>query len=422
MLILQAQRAMTFQLEAPPQNGRSLLKLNGISMFFRDSENTIGDEAWRSRERARKRREMLIQALFVAGLLLLAGFFVVNVESNLAAKNIKSGFGFLFNRAGFEISDQLVPYSSNDPFWKAFLVGLLNTLKVSGLTIVSATVLGVVVGLMRLARNPMLRFLGAAHVEAYRNIPLLVLLLALYLVVTELLPGVRQAIHLGNWFYLSKTGLLFSVPQMGGSAALFALVASALCGASFFYLSRRRYTSFVAGLFAIGAFVVTGLAVWVGCGAVSGWNHPVQTRFSMRGGLQITPEFLTLWVGLTLFTSASIAEIVRAGVESVRHGQWEAAYALGLTRGEAVSYVIFPQALRLIVPPLSSQFMTLTKNSSLAVMVGYPDLVNVGTTALNVTGQALEVICIIMLVYLTVNLIISLVMNAFNTRVTAGGI
>lgn len=142
----------------------------------------------------------------------------------------------------------------------------------------------------------------------------------------------------------------------------------------------------------------------------------------MRGGLQITPEFLTLWVGLTLFTSASIAEIVRAGVESVRHGQWEAAYALGLTRGEAVSYVIFPQALRLIVPPLSSQFMTLTKNSSLAVMVGYPDLVNVGTTALNVTGQALEVICIIMLVYLTVNLIISLVMNAFNTRVTAGGI
>lgn len=391
-------------------------------MLFKKNEKVIGDKAWRKRESARRRREFFIQAFFIVVLLIVAGFFIFNVENNLTAKNIKSGFGFLFNRAGFEISDQLIAYSSNDPFWKAFLVGLLNTLKVAGLTIISATTLGIVVGLMRLARNPLLRFLGAAHVEAYRNIPLLVLLLALYLVVTELLPGVRQALHIGNWLYLSKTGLLFAVPQLGSASVWLALGGGVVVSATIFFLLRRFQTSFVSGMCAIGIFALVFIAVWVACGAIGGWDHPVQTRFSMRGGGQITPEFLTLWVGLTLFTSASIAEIVRAGVESVRHGQWHAAYALGLTHAEAVSYVIFPQALRLIVPPLSSQFMTLTKNSSLAVMVGYPDLVNVGTTALNVTGQALEVICIIMLVYLTVNLVISVVMNMFNARVTAGGI
>lgn len=386
-------------------------------MFARDSFSMPGDQAWLARERARRRREYTIQAALILALVAFIAVLAGNVESNLAAKNIHSGFDFLEHRAGFEIGEQLIAYSSSDPLWKAFLTGLLNTLRVSACTIVSATVLGVIVGLMRLSKNGIVRFLGAAHVEAYRNVPLLVLLLALYLVITELLPGVRQAWHAGSWIYLSKTGLLCAVPVWGAKALLAAIAAGAAGGWAVTAWQRRSQTGLIAGLQGFAAGAVIFLAAWVLCGVLGGWDHPVATRFSMRGGAAMTPEFLTLWLGLTLFTSASIAEIVRAGVESVRPGQWHAAAALGLTTGEAVSYVIFPQAMRLIVPPLSSQFMTLTKNSSLAVMVGYPDLVNVGTTVMNVTGQALEVICIIMAVYLTVNILISIVMNRVNARI-----
>ena len=178
-------------------------------MFARDSFSIVpGDEAWIAREKARRRREYTLQAVLILILVAFIAVLATNVADNLAAKNIHSGFAFLNHRAGFEIGEQLIAYSSSDPLWKAFLTGLLNTLRISACTIVSATVLGVIVGLMRLSRNGVVRFLGAAHVEAYRNVPLLVLLLALYLVVTELLPGVRQAWHLGNWIYLSKTGLL----------------------------------------------------------------------------------------------------------------------------------------------------------------------------------------------------------------------
>lgn len=386
-------------------------------MFARDSFSIVpGDQAWIEREKVRRRREYTLQAALILLLVAFVAVLAANVEANLAAKNIKSGFGFLMNRAGFEISDQLVAYSANDPLWKAFFVGILNTLRVSALTIVTATVLGVAVGLMRLSRNGIVRLLGAAHVEAYRNIPLLVLLLALYLAVTELLPGVRQAFHLGDWVFLSKTGLLYAVPQApwaAGAAAAAGLVLAWIAER----LVRRRETGLVATTTGIVVFALAFVAVWAACGALFGWNHPRATRFSMSGGAQLTPEFLTLWLGLTLYSSAMIAEVVRAGVLSVRPGQWAAAAALGLRRTETVSYVVFPQAMRLIVPPLSSQYMTLTKNSSLAVMVGYPDLVNVGTTVMNVTGQSLEVICLIMAVYLTVNLVISLVMNRFNARI-----
>ena len=387
-------------------------------MFARDSFSIVpGDEAWIAREKARRRREYTLQAVLILILVAFIAVLATNVADNLAAKNIHSGFAFLNHRAGFEIGEQLIAYSSSDPLWKAFLTGLLNTLRISACTIVSATVLGVIVGLMRLSRNGVVRFLGAAHVEAYRNVPLLVLLLALYLVVTELLPGVRQAWQLGNWIYLSKTGLLCAVPLWGMKALLGALVVGVFGGWLAAKRLQRVQTNLIANMGGFLIFVILSALVWILCGVIGGWDHPTATRFSMRGGAAMTPEFLTLWLGLTLFTSASIAEIVRAGVESVRPGQWAAAAALGLKSGEAVSYVIFPQAMRLIMPPLASQFMTLTKNSSLAVMVGYPDLVNVGTTVMNVTGQALEVICIIMGVYLTVNIIIAFIMNHFNARI-----
>ncbi len=373
-----------------------------------------GDEAWRRREKTRKRKEYTLQAVLVLLLVSVLASLSLNVAENLEAKNIRSGFDFLFGPAGFDIGEKLIAFQSSDALWKAFLNGLFNTLRVSCWAILSATVLGVVVGAMRISRHPMLRFLGAAHVEAYRNVPLLVLLLAIYLVVTELLPGVRQAWHVGNWIYLSKTGLLYAAPLMGFKAVLCGLGVGLLGAWAGYKTALRRTTGLFAGLIGLAAFAVTYALVWVLCGVVGGWDVPVATRFSMRGGSQLTPEFLTIWLGLTMFTSAAIAEIVRAGVQAVRPGQWHAAYALGLTRGQTVSYVVFPQAMRLAIPPLASQYMNLTKNSSLAVMVGYPDIVNIGNTAINVSAQALEVIAIIMAVYLTINLVIAMIMNAVN--------
>ena len=373
-----------------------------------------GDEAWRRREKTRKRKEYTLQAVLVLLLVSVLASLSLNVAENLEAKNIRSGFDFLFGPAGFDIGEKLIAFQSSDALWKAFLNGLFNTLRVSCWAILSATVLGVVVGVMRISRHPMLRFLGAAHVEAYRNVPLLVLLLAIYLVVTELLPGVRQAWHVGNWIYLSKTGLLYAAPLMGFKAVLCGLGVGLLGAWAGYKTALRRTTGLFAGLIGLAAFAVTYALVWVLCGVVGGWDVPVATRFSMRGGSQLTPEFLTIWLGLTMFTSAAIAEIVRAGVQAVRPGQWHAAYALGLTRGQTVSYVVFPQAMRLAIPPLASQYMNLTKNSSLAVMVGYPDIVNIGNTAINVSAQALEVIAIIMAVYLTINLVIAMIMNAVN--------
>ena len=373
-----------------------------------------GDEAWRRREKTRKRKEYTLQAVLVLLLVSVLASLSLNVAENLEAKNIRSGFDFLFGPAGFDIGEKLIAFQSSDALWKAFLNGLFNTLRVSCWAILSATVLGVVVGAMRMSRHPMLRFLGAAHVEAYRNAPLLVLLLAIYLVVTELLPGVRQAWHVGNWIYLSKTGLLYAAPLMGFKAVLCGLGVGLLGAWAGYKTALRRTTGLFAGLIGLAAFAVTYALVWVLCGVVGGWDVPVATRFSMRGGSQLTPEFLTIWLGLTMFTSAAIAEIVRAGVQAVRPGQWHAAYALGLTRGQTVSYVVFPQAMRLAIPPLASQYMNLTKNSSLAVMVGYPDIVNIGNTAINVSAQALEVIAIIMAVYLTINLVIAMIMNAVN--------
>ena len=258
---------------------------------------------------------------------------------------------------------------------------------------------------------------GKAHVEFYRNIPLLVLLLAVYLAVTELLPAGRTALHVGDWVFLSKSGLQYASPLMGGWAMWIAAGAGAACGFASAFFARRRMTGLMANTTGIAVFAGVFIVAWVLCGVVSGWDHPVQTRFALRGGSQISPEFLALSLGLTLFTSASIAEIVRAGVLAVKAGQWDAGLALGMTMTETVSYVIFPQSMRLVIPPLASQYMNLTKNSSLAVMVGYPDLVNIGNTVINVSAQALEVICIIMAVYLTLNLVISVVMNALNARI-----
>lgn len=386
-------------------------------MLSRESFGIYGDDAWKERERARKRREYAVQALLVLLLVAFLAAIAMNVSDNLAARHIHSGFAFLDNPAGFDIGEALIPFTSADHMGRAFLVGVLNTIKVSFVSIIAATVLGVVVGLMRLSRHPLVRFLGTAHVEVYRNIPLLVLLLAVYLVVTELLPTGRSALHVGSWLFLSKAGLQFSCPMMGLWALVVAAVVGLVLGLGTAWVCQRKMTGLMANLTGIAVFAVAFAVSWVLCGVLSGWEHPVQTRFALQGGAQVSPEFLALSLGLTMFTSAAIAEIVRAGVLAVKPEQWNAGLALGMTLTETVSYVIFPQSMRLVIPPLASQFMNLTKNSSLAVMVGYPDLVNIGNTAINVSAQALEVICIIMCVYLLLNLIISVLMNRLNARI-----
>lgn len=382
--------------------------------------NVIGDAAWRKRESVRKRKEGFWQLLLLFAVAVILGYFICNVSANLQARSIHSGFGFLAERAGIEIGESLISFSSTNTFLKAFFVGLLNTLKVSVVSIITATVLGVIVGLMRLANHPLLRMLGTAHVEFYRNIPLIVQLLLIYMLLTELLPPSMEAIQFGQWALLSKAGLQFSVPLDNTVAMIGGVIAAAISFVAAKRWLRRNSTDLVANLGGGTAAAIVGGLAWAAFGAFQGWSHPEMMGFSIEGGASLSPEFLALWIGLTCFTSASIAEIVRAGVLAVPQRQWSASYALGMTPLETISYVIFPQALRLAIPPLSSQYMNLTKNSSLAVIVGYPDLVSIGNSTINLNGQALEVIVIIMVVYLFLNLVISVLMNLLNSRITRG--
>lgn len=377
----------------------------------------VGDAAHRRREAARRAKEWALQGALVLALILLVWMIAGNVADNLAARNIRSGFGFLQGSAGFDIGESLIAFSSSDTVLRAFAAGVLNTLRVAAFAIITATLLGVVVGLMRLARHPIIRGLGTAHVEVYRNIPLIIQLLALYLLITELLPMSTDALHLGDWALLSKAGLQIAVPESAGLALLAAGIVFLLTTLLVRERYRRRVTDLVATLSGFWIGILAALVVWMLFGAVGGWSKPHVEGFAIEGGASLSPEFLALWLGLTLFTSASIAEIVRAGVLAVSVNQWHAGLALGMSKVQTVSYVVFPQSMRLAIPPLASQYMNLTKNSSLAVVIGYPDFVAVGNASINVTGQAIEIICVVMAVYLVLNLIIALAMNALNARI-----
>lgn len=377
----------------------------------------IGDAAWRARQRARRRREWLLQGTLALLLVVLAYLFAHNIAANLAARQIKSGFSFLADPAGFNIGELLFDYTSRDSYLRAFAVGMANTLRVAVAGIVLASVLGVIVGLMRLARHPLLNALGSAYVEVFRNIPLLIQLLAIYLLATELLPDATAAWAIDDVALLSKEGLQIAVPQAGVVALLAAAGAWVLATAAGWFVARRWLTA-GAGLVGLVSGGLVAALVWLAVGAIGGWSQPVRDGFLVSGGAALTPEFLALWLGLSLFTSGSIAELVRAGALAVPIGQSNAALALGLTRGQAMGAVILPQALRLAIPPLASQYMNLVKNSSLAVIIGYPDLVSIANTSINQNGQALEVIVIIMAVYLTLNLVVALIMNTINARVT----
>ncbi|CAM5780842.1 amino acid ABC transporter permease [Castellaniella caeni] len=368
------------------------------------------------------RRSLVYQIVAVLALLYLGWVLFSNTEQNLAAMQVKSGFGFLLQPAGFDIGESAFPYVASDTYLRAFLVGVGNTLRVSLLGIVLATILGTLAGIGRLSHNFLLRKLCDVYVEILRNVPLLIQLLALYLVITQLLPSAHDALTLLPYTYLSKSGLQMPVPvwSMAWAPALVGLPLG--CLGAWWLLRRAQKRQARTGgrprrLPALLCVVGLPLVGWLAGGAPHQFDVPEISIFNISGGISLTPEFLALLAGLTLYTSSYIAEIVRAGILAVSEGQLNAGAALGLTRAQSLRWIILPQAMRVIVPPITSQYLNLAKNSSLAVTVGYPDIVSIANTSINQNGQALECISIIMLVYLLISLVIALYMNWYNRRV-----
>ncbi len=374
--------------------------------------------SWRSRAFRGLVYQLVAVAVICAGVWYLAH----NTLANMQARGIQSGFGFLTQAAGFDIGETLIPYQALDPYWKAFLVGILNTLRVAIVGIVLATLLGTALGVGRFSHNAIVRGLCYGYVEFFRNVPVLLQLLMWYLVLTDVLPPIQEALSLGGVFFLSNYGLAFPVPVWGLGQELAAV--GALIGCVIAWTYRRwatrqfELTGHARSLVAAPIVIVIATAVlgWIAGGAPTAWDLPKLDGFLMSGGATATPEFIAVLLGLVLYTSAFIAEVVRAGISSVSHGQVEAAGSLGLTRGQAMRLVILPQALRVIIPPMTSQYLNLTKNSSLAVAIGYPDVVSIANTAINQTGRAVECIAIIMAVYLTTSLSTSAFMNWYNRR------
>jgi len=382
------------------------------------SPPTKRDWSWRSRHV----RGLLYQ-LIALGLIGLAVWFLAhNTLQNMRVRGIQSGFDFLSSPAGFDIGERMVPYESNDPYWMAFLIGILNTLRVALVGIVLTTILGTLLGIGRFSHNALVRGLCYAYVELFRNVPILLQLLMWYLVLIDGLPSPGQQVSVFGVFYLSNGGLSYPVPVWGlgqGLAAAGALVGVVL---AWLWARRARLHFEQTGqprpvlLPAVGLVIGCALGGWLAGGAPTAWSIPAPGGFSMEGGSSLTPEFIAVLLGLTLYTASYVAEVVRAGIASVPRGQAEAASALGLSKGQQMRLVSLPQALRVIIPPMTNQFLNLTKNSSLAVAIGYPDVVSISNTAINQTGRAVECISIIMLVYLTTSLCTSVLMNWYNKR------
>lgn len=368
-------------------------------------------------------RGLVFQIALVLALGLLVWEIAANTAANLAKQNIASGFGFLDRTAGFDISQSLIAYTNTSSYGRAFWVGLLNTVIVALLGIVLATVLGFAIGIARLSSNWLLARLAAVYVEVVRNVPLLLQLFVWYIAVLRALPPPRDSWELPFGGLLNLRGLSLPRPiaQPGIEAVVAALVGAAVLAWAIAVWAQRRQRETGERIPAVwaGLALVTllPLGVFFAAGVPVELGMPRLGRFNAEGGLVIQPEFAALVLGLATYTAAFIAEIVRAGIAAVPRGQKEAAAALGLHPGLALRLVVIPLALRVIIPPLTNQFLNLTKNSSLAVAIGYPDLVSVfAGTVLNQTGQAVEAILMTMAVYLTLSLVTSLVMNWFNAR------
>ncbi|WOD13411.1 amino acid ABC transporter permease [Paraburkholderia kirstenboschensis] len=369
-------------------------------------------------------RAIVFQVLVSAGVIALGVYLVRNLMHNLEVRGISTGFGFLSNRAGFAINQSLIPYSEEtSTYGRTFVVGLLNTLLVSGLGIVCSTILGFIVGVARLSRNWLVAKLALAYIEIFRNLPLLVQILFWYFAVFLNLPPPSEALHVGDSVFITLRGLYLPRPEAlaGFEWTVVAFFVAIVASVVLARWSRRRQERtgkrFPAYLACIVLLVGVPLAAFVLTGRPLQWVKPELAGFNFVGGIALIPELAALLMSLSIYTAAFIAETVRAGILSVSHGQTEAASALGLRPSLTLRLVVIPQAMRVTIPPLTSQYLNLTKNSSLATAIGYPDLVSLfaGTT-LNQTGQAVEVMSMTMAVYLAISFVISLFMNWYNAR------
>jgi general L-amino acid transport system permease protein len=372
--------------------------------------------------RSRALRAALYQVLVVVLLGLVIWFLAHNTVENMRVRGIQSGFDFLAQPAGFDIGETLMSYQALDPYWKAFAVGVLNTLRVAVIGIVLTTLIGSAIGIGRFSRNAIVRALCYGYVELFRNVPILLQLLMWYLLLTEWLPNPGEPISLFGLFFLSKGGLSFPAPVWAAGHALAAigLLAGITIACLYVRWARRQFemTGRVRATLMPSIAIVVGCVIvgWFAGGSANVWRVPEVGDVAVTGGGEVTPEFISVLLGLVFYTAAFVAEVVRAGVQSVPKGQVEAANAIGLARTHQMRLVIIPQALRVIIPPMTNQYLNLTKNSSLAVAIGYPDVVSISNTAINQTGRAVECIVIIMLVYLATSLSTSAFMNWYNAR------
>lgn len=370
-----------------------------------------------------KIRAIFVQVVVVAILLFLVYEIVHNTIANLQRLNKDFGFAFLSKTAGFDIIQTLIPYSSSSSYGTALKAGLLNTILVSVLSIIASTIIGFIVGLMRLSKNWLLARIGTFYVEFFRNIPLLLQIFVWYtLIVVQNLPAPKQAFNPFGVFFLSNRGFMMPKPVFGEGSLLglagfiLALVAIWLMRRWAGDRQKRTGQAFPVFWASVGLLILLPLIGFAFAGFPVTFEVTTKTAFSFSGGLALIPELIALFLALSVYHATYIAESVRAGVLAVSHGQTEAAHALGLRSSSTLRLVVVPQAMRVIIPPLASTYLSLTKNSSLAVAIGYPDLVATGGTVLNQTGKAIEIVSIWMIVYLSLSLFVSLLMNWFNAR------
>ena len=367
-------------------------------------------------------RGVIFQIAMIVGVVAVAVFIVLNTIANYEEAGLSFGYGFLFDTANFDINQRLIEYASTSTYGKAFVVGGINTILVAVMGVATATVIGFVTGVLRLSNNFLVSRIVGIWVEFTRNVPVLLQIIFWWLFMLAL-PKVRQSLSIGDTVFLNNRGVRLPSPiyEDGSAIVLATILAGIVATVAVRIWAKRRQDAtgriFPVGWAGLGLIAGLPLAVYFALGQPLAFDVPVQKRFNLQGGVSITPELVALWLALSTYTGAFISEIVRSGILAVSRGQTEAAGALGLRRGQTMRLIVLPQALRVIVPPMTSQYLNLTKNSSLAVAIGYQDIVSVGDTILNQSGQAIEVISLYMAFYLSLSLLTSAFMNWYNKRI-----
>ncbi|MFQ5618162.1 MAG: amino acid ABC transporter permease [Rhodospirillales bacterium] len=394
--------------------------MNQAGAASRGGQPNILLRLWRNKDT----RSVILQILTVAVLFAFLAYIANNAVLNLAALGKTFSFDFLGLPASYDINQTLISYTSQDTHLRAFLVGLLNTGLVAAFGIVTATILGFLFGVIRLSNNWIASRMVYCIIELTRNVPVLLHILFIHGIIVHVMPGPRDALDIGKAVFMSNRGVTIPEPVFG-DAFLFTVIAFFVAIALIVYFRRwakrvRDETGRIYPVFWISTGILLGLplVVFLASGAPLSWNMPTLGRFNLKGGITMIPEFLALWLALSIYTSVFIAEIVRAGILAVSKGQWEAASALGVRRNRTLHLVVIPQALRVIVPPLTSQYLNLTKNSSLAIAIGYMDIVaTIGGITLMQTGKEMETMIIVLLTYLLISVVISAFMNWYNKTI-----